>query len=283
MARDSMVVYRSWWDAVAELPSDIRQEVVCAAVEYGLNSVVTTELSPVAKAMFALIKPQIDANNAKYENGKKGASFGVLGGRPKNPKETPNITPDQTPKKHQENPKHNPKKTPIMYNVLCNNTNNSLSLSLSLDGKEGGVTATEREKIFELFYFRNCQQPNVEVERFINHYEANGWCRNGSSRPVKNKYALAKSWKFENDKPRYDTFTAKVLNEKIYPAIIEIGDSNITQELDKWLIRIEPCDDGKIRITAKKKSVVDVIESYAKIFAKSIPEGWCYAVLKESA
>ena len=97
--RESMVFYRSWWLAVEELPEDIRQEVISATIEYGFIGSVPDSMSNIARAMFALIKPQIDINNAKWENGCRGREFGALGGRPKNPKEPPNITPKVTPKK----------------------------------------------------------------------------------------------------------------------------------------------------------------------------------------
>ena len=93
--RESMIFYASWWDAVAELPSNIRQEVVCAAIEYGLCGTTTSELGQISKAMFGLIKPQVDANNVKYENGCKGGVYGGLGGRPKKPQENPEKTPNE--------------------------------------------------------------------------------------------------------------------------------------------------------------------------------------------
>ena len=49
-------------------------------------------------AIFKLIRPNIDSNKRKYENGKKGASFGKKGGRPKKD------NPSQTPTKPQDNP-----------------------------------------------------------------------------------------------------------------------------------------------------------------------------------
>ena len=94
------------------MPEEIRQEVTSATIEYGFRGTISDGMSSIARAMFALIKPQIDANNAKYENGCRGREFGALGGRPKNPKETPKVTPNLTPRKPQENPKGNPKKTP---------------------------------------------------------------------------------------------------------------------------------------------------------------------------
>lgn len=41
-------------------------------MEYGLNGVVPDNLKPVAKGMFALMKPVLDSNNVRFENGKKG-------------------------------------------------------------------------------------------------------------------------------------------------------------------------------------------------------------------
>lgn len=93
--RESMIFYASWWDAVADLPSNIRQEVVCAAIEYGLCGTTTVELGQISKAMFGLIKPQVDANNVKYENGCKGGVYGGLGGRPKKPLNNPEKTPNE--------------------------------------------------------------------------------------------------------------------------------------------------------------------------------------------
>lgn len=100
--RDSFVFYASFWKAIREVPREIQGEVLTAIIEYGLTGVTTENLKPIAKAMFILIKPQIDANYKKYENGKNGAEYGKLGGRPK--KENPN----KTPKKPLENPKKTP-------------------------------------------------------------------------------------------------------------------------------------------------------------------------------
>ena len=54
----------------------------------------------------------------------------------------------------------------------------------------------EKQRILEIFYFdKNFVNPHDELDRFVNHYDANGWCRNGSNVPVKDKRALARSWK----------------------------------------------------------------------------------------
>ena len=76
MERESFVFYRSFYEGIKELPRDIQGEVLTAIMEYGLNGVTTENQKQITKAMFALIKPQLDANNQRFENGKKG-------GRPK--------------------------------------------------------------------------------------------------------------------------------------------------------------------------------------------------------
>ena len=106
MERESFVFYRSFYEGIKELPRDIQGEVLTAIMEYGLNGVTTENQKPITKAMFALIKPQLDANNQRFENGRLGAEHGKKGGRPK--KEKPQETPNLTPKKPQENPNLTP-------------------------------------------------------------------------------------------------------------------------------------------------------------------------------
>jgi len=106
MERESFVFYRSFYEGIKELPRDIQGEVLTAIMEYGLNGVTTENQKQITKAMFALIKPQLDANNQRFENGRLGAEHGKKGGRPR--KEKPQENPNLTPKKPQENPNLTP-------------------------------------------------------------------------------------------------------------------------------------------------------------------------------
>ena len=277
--RESMIFYASWWESIKELPVVVRNEVLNTVVEYGIESVMTSEQGQMTKAIMALIKPQIDANNQKYENGCKGGEYGALGGRPKKPQQNPK----ETPEKPQENPRETPTKPLMIYDNVNDNDNNTLSLSLSQSEKEkaeGGVTATERERFFEIFYFRNAKHPAEEVERFINHYEASGWRRNGSNRKVSNKYALAKSWKFEDDTPRYDSFTASYL-KKIEPALIEIGEHNIVLLLHQYLRKIEQLDEG-IRICVTDVIAAQGIDKNKEIITRYLKSQLLIGVLNKN-
>lgn len=87
MKRDSFVFYRSFFDAIKNLDYEIQSKVYNAIFTYQFDD-EEIELEGIEKAVFTLIKPQLDANNAKYENGLKG-------GRPKTktkPKQNQNKT-----------------------------------------------------------------------------------------------------------------------------------------------------------------------------------------------
>ena len=70
--RSGFVFYRSWLEAVKNLPREMQGEVLTAIIEYGLDGVTTGSLKPITSAMLAMVKPQIDANNKRLENGLKG-------------------------------------------------------------------------------------------------------------------------------------------------------------------------------------------------------------------
>lgn len=70
MARDSFIFYRSFYDAISELPKENQADTYNAIIQYALNQ-EEIELTGISKAIFSLVKPQLDANYKKYENGKQ--------------------------------------------------------------------------------------------------------------------------------------------------------------------------------------------------------------------
>ena len=125
--RDSIVFYRSFYEAVKELPPEEQAVVYNAICSYALDG-VEPELSGVAKAVFLLVKPQIDANNARYENS-------VKGGAPKgntNAKKVEEKQPKNNQKTTKKQPKDNQKTTKgqpnenVNENVNVNDNENDL-------------------------------------------------------------------------------------------------------------------------------------------------------------
>ena len=99
MERESFVFYRSFAEQLQKLPDAQFCRVMKHIFDYAFNGVIG-EMETIDGIIFGLIKPQLDANNQRYQNGCKGAEFGKLGGRPRKPQENPN----ETPRKPQENP-----------------------------------------------------------------------------------------------------------------------------------------------------------------------------------
>ena len=70
--RDSFIFYRSFFEAAQPLSVEQKAQMFDAICNYSLNQKQADINDPIVKAMFVLIKPQLDANNKRYENGKKG-------------------------------------------------------------------------------------------------------------------------------------------------------------------------------------------------------------------
>ena len=72
MERESFIFYRSFYEAIKCMPAEVQAEIYPAVCEYALFGKMPKNLSEIAKGMFALIKPNIDTNTARYVNGTKG-------------------------------------------------------------------------------------------------------------------------------------------------------------------------------------------------------------------
>jgi hypothetical protein len=70
MNRDSTIFYRSFYEAIKELPEANQLEIYNAIFEHSLN-LNKPNLTGLSKTIYTLIEPQIEANLKRYENGNK--------------------------------------------------------------------------------------------------------------------------------------------------------------------------------------------------------------------
>jgi len=109
--RDSFIFYRSFLKSIQHLDTSEQLELFLAIVEYGLDQ-REPEMSRYVRAVWESIKPQLDANQRKYENGCKGGK----------PKPNQSITTPE-PQANQDlttpEPPHN-----LMYNDNGNDNGN---------------------------------------------------------------------------------------------------------------------------------------------------------------
>ena len=69
--KESFVFYASFYEALQDLKDKDRLKIYDAICELALNN-KETKMTGLTKTIFTLIKPQILANQKRYENGKKG-------------------------------------------------------------------------------------------------------------------------------------------------------------------------------------------------------------------
>lgn len=188
--RESIVFYRSFYEAIKELSAEEFRNAVMAIMEYGLND-SEIDTSGVAKAILIMAKPQIDKNNKRYENGLRGGT---------KPKQNQNETKlesnsNQTrtklePKWNQSGTKAEPKRTNPEPN---DNVNDNDNVNVN-DIKE----SEEKKPRFypptleELKKYIDDNKYNVDPERFIDYYTANGWTV-GKNR-MKDWKAAVRNW-----------------------------------------------------------------------------------------
>ena len=118
MERDGFVFYRSFAEALAVVDANTRLSCYDAIVNYGIYG-KEPELEGIPQAVFALVKPQIDANNKRYESGAKG-------GRPKKKaEEKPTVSKTENKKKPTDK-----RKTLDIFEDLKDKYRTSLSYSM---------------------------------------------------------------------------------------------------------------------------------------------------------
>lgn len=69
---ESIVFYRSFYEAVKKLSVEDRDQAIMALLQYGLDGVEPSDISTIAEVVYTMAKPQLDANQERKENGKKG-------------------------------------------------------------------------------------------------------------------------------------------------------------------------------------------------------------------
>ena len=137
--RDTMIIYRSFFEAIRELPKENQAEIWNAVYELGLNG-IEIELQGLSKTIFMLVKPQIEANLKRFENGKK-------------PKLKQNISKTES-KVNQEQIK-----------VEANN-NNNINNNKNIE--------TRKSKFYDLLSVYVGEYPKEMIKDFFNYWTEHG-------------------------------------------------------------------------------------------------------------
>lgn len=132
--KESFVFYRSFKESIGDLSDKDKLTMYEAISDYGLNQ-IEPELQGFPKALFSLIKPQLDANFTRWKNGCKG-------GAPKGSRNNPN----GRPKKEDNKPITNQELTENKANVNDNDNVNVNGIKKVI--KKGELSLEQKQKDF---------------------------------------------------------------------------------------------------------------------------------------
>lgn len=251
---DNFVFRKEWREALRGYSAEVRAEVYEAVMAYAFDNEII-EMCELSRMAFNFIKLQIDSMREIYQK-KCERNRERANKRWGNAEPCDNMPNDAEPCQPMQGD---------AINSIQLNSNQYISLSFE-----------ERESIFEIFYFdRNLASAKEEYDRFVNHYEANGWCRGNSDKPVKNRVALAKSWKVERAEKRYPENIRKWLYG-CYLLAREKG-------LQSWLLfEVERITTESNKLVVQcTRQVAELIEAVKQQVPRNFSEELMYRVKRE--
>lgn len=159
--RDGIIFYRSFYEAIKDMPDKEFADAARAILDYGLDGIEHNEPG-YGRSIFLMAKPQIDKNNERYENGKKG-------GRTKaEPNGNQTIT-ESEPNDNQTITKAEPK------------VKDKVKEKDKVKDKVKDKKSSVRQSRFipptrqELTAYCEEQKITIDADRFLDFYESKGW------------------------------------------------------------------------------------------------------------
>lgn len=220
--RDSYIFYASFYEAIKELDDADRLVIYDAINAYSLGGEVP-ELRGISKALFTLMRPQLDANQRRYDNGTKG------GRPPKNGNQEGSKNKpigNQTETNEEPNGNQEGSKPKANYNDNYNdnvNQNGNNNLNQNPLSSESGITKREDLEILEIFFFeKRFINPHAELNRFYAHYSATDWL-NANGIKIINRASAAKGWTNKETTLHNEEFVKNW--QKIYTGLARDGDT----------------------------------------------------------
>lgn len=159
MERKQFTWYRSYYDALKELPAEEFRDIVLAVCAYALDG-EEPELSGVARAIFTLIRPTLEVGRSKAENRSRAEQTALSSEQTGNKRKQTENKPEQT-RKEKEKEREREKES----------ENDSYCSPPPPSGPKRFVPPTLAEV---QSYVAERQSP-VDPQGFIDFYESKGW------------------------------------------------------------------------------------------------------------
>lgn len=180
--RDSFIFYRSFWEAIREADEAGQRQLYAAIAAFALDG-EEPQLTGLIKAVWLAIKPQLEANRKRYENGKKGGA----------PKGSSNNPTGRRGKAIATEPKEPITNQELTKNKANNNVNVNENENVNVESKTKKRSVFSPPSLDEVRDFFSKGNFTSDPAAFFDHYEANGWVQRGG-KPIKNWQAAARQW-----------------------------------------------------------------------------------------
>ena len=172
--RDSVLFYRSFFEAIRTLPDDEQLKAYQYIIEYGLDG-KEPEGNTASYGMFLMARPQIDANNRRYQNGAKG-------GRPETkPEPNDNLTVTKhKPNDNQSITKQEPNRNLTVTKPEPKEKEKDKEKDSLKEILPNGSTKKSAERFTppskaDLENYCREHGYSVDADRFIDFYSSKGW------------------------------------------------------------------------------------------------------------
>ncbi len=188
---DTFILRLDFYPQIKMLNKEQRGDLLTAIFAYSAGEELP-DMDQVTSMCFGFIKTSLDANAERYQSKcLKNRDNGRLGGRPTT---KPNALEEKrtvSEKTERDFDKPNAfSENPIDLDSDLKSDLDSESLSV----RDSAAGAREREDFLKILFFeKEILRPQVELERFMNHYEKSGWV-DAHGNAIRNRAAALRAW-----------------------------------------------------------------------------------------
>ena len=180
MERKQFTWYRSYYDALKELPAEEFRDIVLAVCAYALDG-EEPELSGVARAIFTLIRPTLEVGRSKAENRSRAEQTSISAEQTGNKPEQTKNKPEQTQNKRKqtgnkpEQTRNKPEQTRKEKEKEIEREKESENDSYCSPPPPSGPKRFVPPTLAEVQSYVAQRQSPVDPQGFIDFYASKGW------------------------------------------------------------------------------------------------------------
>ena len=180
MERKQFTWYRSYYDALKELPAEEFRDIVLAVCAYALDG-DEPELSGVARAIFTLIRPTLEVGRSKAENRSRAEQTSISAEQTGNSPEQTKNKPEQTQNKRKqtgnkpEQTRNKPEQTRKEKEKEKEREKESENDSYCSPPPPSGPKRFVPPTLAEVQSYVAQRQSPVDPQGFIDFYASKGW------------------------------------------------------------------------------------------------------------